>query len=256
MKNNNNENNQIETNNEVINDELNKNSKKKEKKDKKEKKHKNISYSQEILRKGIHLLSLSIPIVYVFVDKGFAMTVLLLMAITAVLLDVLSKRIPFFNNLIYGNFGSMLRKHERKKKKFVLNGASWVLISAVITVFIFPKIIAVTAFIILIVCDIAAALIGRKWGRHKLFNKSWEGTSAFIISGFIVVAIVGTVFNAPFGFFVAGVLASIISGFVEAMSKKLKIDDNLSIPISFGIVMWVVEYYFSLFNQPFLDLIK
>ncbi len=253
MKNTKNEYNQNETINEVLIENSIENS---EKKQKKQKKDKHISYSQEILRKGIHLLSLSIPITYIFVDKGLAMTVLSLMAITAVLLDVLSKRIPFFNNLIYGNFGNMLRKHERKKKKFVLNGASWVLISAVITVFIFPKIIAITAFIILIVCDIAAALIGRKWGTHKLFNKSWEGTSAFIVSGFIVIGIVGSVFSAPFSFFVAGVLASIISGFVEAMSKKLKIDDNLSIPISFGIVMWVVEYNFSLFNQPFLDLIK
>ncbi len=251
MKNRNIEINEFEPNTEVIN--LSDTNVKKEKK---EKKKKTISYTQELLRKGIHLLSLSIPITYIYVDKGFAMTVLTIMAIVAVLLDILSKKNPYIRNLIYGNFGDMLRKHERKKKKFVLNGASWVLISAVITVFIFPKIIAVTAFIILIICDIAAALIGRKWGTHKLFNKSWEGTSAFIISGFIVVAIVGIIFNAPFSFFVAGVLASIISGFVEAMSKKLKIDDNLSIPISFGIIMWVVEYNFSLFNQPFLNLLK
>jgi dolichol kinase len=85
----------------------------------------------------------------------------------------------------------MLRKHEMKKKKLLLTGASWVLISAVLTVLIFPKVIAVIAFIILIISDISAALVGRKWGRTKLGKKSLEGTLAFIVSGLLVVAVVG-----------------------------------------------------------------
>lgn len=230
---------------------------KKEKKEKKKKKKKNenISYSQELARKLIHLCSLSIPIFYFFVDKDTALLVLIPMAVFAVALDIVTKKVKPLREIYKKYFGQMLRKHERKKKKILLNGASWVLISAVLTVFAFTKITAITGFTILIVSDISAALIGRKFGKTPLFNKSWEGTSAFIISAFIVVSVVGCIVSAPLAFFIAGAFAAVVSGFVEAASKVLKVDDNLSIPISFGIVLWFGAYISSMFGVQILNLL-
>lgn len=224
-------------------------SKKKKKKEKTE-----IPYSQEILRKVVHLVSLSIPVIYIFVTEKFALTVLIPMAVVAVALDLLSrKKDSWANKFVFTFFGGMLRKHERKKKKLLLNGASWVLISAVLTVLIFPKVIAVIAFLILIVSDMSAALIGRKWGKTMLGRKSLEGTMAFIISGSLVVILVGYLFNANIYFYIAGLLGAVIGGLAELYAKQLKLDDNLSIPMGVGITMLAIA---KLWNDSFLNIMN
>ncbi len=224
-------------------------SKKKKKKEKTE-----IPYSQEILRKVVHLVSLCIPVIYIFVTEKFALSVLIPMAVVAVALDLLSrKKDSWANKFVFGFFGGMLRKHERKKKKLLLNGASWVLISAVLTVLIFPKVIAVIAFLILIVSDMSAALIGRKWGKTMLGRKSLEGTLAFIVSGFLVVILVGYLFNANIYFYIAGLLGAVIGGLAELYAKQLKLDDNLSIPMGVGITMLAVA---KLWNDSFLNIMN
>ncbi len=215
-----------------------------------------ISFSQEVLRKGIHLISLSIPIIYVFVTRETALFILVSLAITAIVIDFLSKFNNIIGILLKKYFGKMLRPHELNQK-YVLNGASWVFISAVACVFIFPKYLAVVSFTILIISDISAALFGRKFGKHKLFtNKSWEGTFAFMISAIVVVFIYGIIFNAPIIFFIGGITASIVGGFIEAASTKLKVDDNLSIPISVASVLYLFGVYADSILTPFLHLIK
>ncbi len=214
-----------------------------------------IPYQQEVLRKGIHMMSLNIPIIYIFVTKTFALSILIPMCLVFVTIDILSKKNAVVRSLIEKHFGGMLRKHERKKNKLILNGASWVLISAVITVLVFPKIIAVVGFTILIISDIAAALIGRKFGKTKLFNKSLEGTMAFVLSAMIVVLIYGVVLNGNMLFYIAGFFGAIVGGIVEAYSKRLKVDDNLSIPTTVGIVMLLIDTLLNSTIPGFLHMI-
>lgn len=214
----------------------------------------NISYKQEILRKSIHLTSLIIPISYIFVDRFNAIMILLPITILTLLLDILSKRNDSVRNFVMKYFGKMLRPHELGEG-FVLNGASWVLLSALLVISIFPKIIAVTAFTILIISDISAALIGRRYGKRPLFDKSWEGTLAFILSGILVVAIYWNIFSAPLVYFYIGSIGAIIGGFVEAASKKMNIDDNLSIPVSVGLIMLLGGYFTMQIGQPFLQIL-
>lgn len=211
----------------------------------------NISYKQEILRKGIHLASLSIPICYIFLTKEIMLSFLVPAAILLIIFDILSKNVQFFINLLMKYFGQMLRPHEKKGKGF-FNGATWVLISATICVASFPKIITITGFTILIISDIFAALIGRRFGKHKIFDKSWEGTISFVISAIAIVFLYYNLFNLPFSYLISGVIAAVISGFVELISKVIKVDDNLAIPISVGLVMLALEFLYSLDGQSFI----
>ncbi|HOK14603.1 MAG TPA: SEC59/DGK1/VTE5 family protein [Candidatus Kapabacteria bacterium] len=221
-----------------------------------DKKHKEqIPYHQEVVRKLIHLCSLSIPIGYIFVERKTAIVILFVLAVLMVTIDISTKKNEFLRKIYKQIFGGILRKHERKKKKILLNGASWVLISAVITILIFPKIIAVTAFTILIVSDIAAALIGRKFGRHRLFNKSWEGTIAFIATAIAAVFVLGFSFDAPVSYFIAGSLGAVAGGFAEASSKKLKMDDNFVVPMSIGIIMLAFSTFATPYLQDFLHIL-
>ncbi len=213
-----------------------------------------ISYKQEILRKGIHLLSLSIPISYIFFSRETELAILIPMAAVAVLIDVLSKKNFILHDFVYKYFGNMFRQHELRGG-VVLNGASWVLISAVVCVLIFPKIIMVTGFTILIISDIMAALIGRKYGRRPIFDKSLEGLMAFIISAIAIVIIYGVTFDAPAVYFYAGIAGAVAGGFGEVSSSVLKMDDNLSIPLSVGIVMWIIGAVAVSGADSFLDII-
>jgi dolichol kinase len=226
-----------------------------EKKKKKNKKNKNISFQDEILRKSIHMLSLLIPILYTYLSKDTAALVLVFMAIFAVIFDVSSKLIPFVGNFYFKIFGFMLRKHERKTKEIYLNGASWVLIGAFITVFIFPKIIAITALTILVISDLSAALIGRKFGKTPFFDKSLEGTITFFITGSIIILYLGYFFMLPVTYYIFGFLAAAFSAIVEAGSNFLKMDDNLSIPLSIGIVMWLGGWWMAVYNITYLDIL-
>lgn len=212
-----------------------------------------IPFEQELLRKGIHLISLSIPISYFFFNKDLLLFVLGPLAVASLVIDLLSKENSIVREVLHKFFGKMLRPHETQKG-LIFNGATWVLISAFLSILIFPKLIAVTSLSILVVSDISSAIIGRKFGRTKFFNKSFEGTIAFIISGIIMVIIIGFIFSAPYSFFIAGVIASIIGAFVEVYSGICKIDDNFSIPFSVGITLWLLGLYFDWINLPYIYL--
>lgn len=197
----------------------------------------NLNYTHERYRKCIHLCSLSIPIVYSMTDKEFALWVLVPLMVIFVGTDLLMKVVPCLRQLVLTVFGSIMRPHELKNE-IVLNGASWVLISAVFCVGFLPKIAAVTGFTVLIISDSCAALFGRIYGRHKWFKtKSLEGSTAFVVSGLISVYAIGLLIDAPWAYYVAITPATIVAGFVEAVSGVLKIDDNLSIPISLALML-------------------
>ena len=137
-------------------------------------------FRKELVRKLIHLSSLSIPLCYWFVvTKNIALEILIPLAFISLLADVARLYNSSFAKFYYTFFHSLLREHETTSKKKNLTGATYVLISAVICIALFPKIIFVTSFSVLIISDTASALFGRKFGKHKFKKiaggkKSWE----------------------------------------------------------------------------------
>jgi dolichol kinase len=110
-----------------------------------------------------------------------------------------------------------------------------VLLSAVLCVALFPKVIVITAFAILIVSDSAAALIGRRIGRTPFLKKSAEGTAAFFVTAVLVVLLSPKITYA-FSEYAIGIAAALVGTIVEA--SGIGIDDNLTIPLSIGGAMW------------------
>jgi len=208
-----------------------------------------IHYRDELVRKLIHLSSLSIPIIYYFISTGTAAAILGVVTAIALLLDLARHFHPSVGNIFYNIFGFLLREHEVDKKQKNLNGATYVLISGLIGVFIFPKVVFITAFSILIISDTMAALIGRKFGRHKFLLKSFEGTFAFFVSACIVVLFTPKIGNFQEEYII-GFAAAFVGAIIENISSRL-IDDNLSIPLSVGFTMWIL--YVAIL--PKLDLV-
>jgi dolichol kinase len=207
----------------------------------------NISFVQEILRKSIHLASLCVPICYIFFRREHILMVLVPLMILIIAADIATKLNPLLRTVYLKVFGFMLRKHEIKKGIMTLNGASWVMISVVLTIFIFPKIVAIVAMSILFTADMVAAIIGRRYGKKRIFNlqhKSIIGTTAFFVTATLVVCIYGLVFAVPLPYYIIGTIAAAAAAVAEALSGEvLNVDDNLAIPLSFGIIMCVGNYF-------------
>ncbi len=201
-------------------------------------------YKKEYFRKAIHLCSLSIPVFYYFLSKSTTLSILIPITLIFVISDITRYYSKTAANFYYNFFGWLLRNHERDEKAKRLNGASNILIAAVVCVVIFPKIITITAFAVLIISDISAALIGRRFGKTKLFNKSLEGTIAFFISGFIVILLTPKI-NYYFPEYIIASLAVAIAAIIEA--SPIRVDDNISVPLSIGAIMWI-GYYLLLPN--------
>jgi dolichol kinase len=195
-----------------------------------------INYKDELVRKLIHLCSLSIPIIVYFIPRTTSIIVISFVTLLAIILDLSRYFYPSVGKLFYSIFGFLLRKHEVDGNKKNLNGATYVFISALICIIIFPKIFFITGFTILIISDSSAALIGRKFGRHKFISKSLEGTLAFFISAIIVVLLSPKI-DKLFTEYLIGIIAAAVGAIVENVSFGL-FDDNLSIPISIGFTMW------------------
>jgi dolichol kinase len=195
-----------------------------------------IHYRDELIRKLIHLTSLSIPIIYYFIPTTTAAIILGILTAVALIMDLGRYLSPAFGKVFYKFFGFLLRKHETDHEKKNLNGATYVLLAAFLGVLIFPKVIFITAFSILIISDSSAALIGRKFGKIKFLRKSLEGTLAFFISASIVIF-----FTPKIGYYgteyMIGLIAAFVGAFVENLSFGIA-DDNISIPFSVGFLMW------------------
>lgn len=213
-------------------------------------------FKQEIIRKGIHLCSLSIPIGYALLGKSVSLSVLIPIAIFAFAIDMGMKFSSSLRKLVLKIFGKIMRPHELKNE-IVLNGATWVFISACVCIILLPKLFAIIGFSILIISDTAAALYGKKYGKHKWFvNKSVEGSLAFAATAILNLFFIGFLVSAQWQFYAIGALCCVIGSLVEAVSGILKIDDNLSIPLSIGYLLWLGSYISEItLNYSFTNLI-
>ncbi len=193
------------------------------------------SYGVEVVRKGIHLVSLSIPVVYAFMSRPTALAILIPLTLLFAATDFWRHRHPGLGAVYHRHLGWLLRDHERDGNRKRLNGATYVLLSACLCIIIFPKVVVLTAFPILIISDTAAALVGRRYGRHPFLTKSLEGAAAFLVSALAVVVVAPKLAYLPLEYLI-GAVAAVTGTLVEAMS--IAVDDNLSIPLAVGGTMW------------------
>jgi len=201
-----------------------------------------IGYKSEVFRKLIHLFSLSIPAVYYFITKELALSILIPLTIFSLLIDYGRYYSKTLSDIVDKIFGFIMRKHEKDSKKKNLNGATYVLISAVVVIFIFPKVFVVTAFAVLIIGDSTAALVGRRYGKTKLLMKSMQGTLAFFVSSCFVVLLSPKI-EGSLTEYLIGIIAVAVGAIAENISGEWA-DDNFMIPITMCITMWILYALF------------
>jgi dolichol kinase len=196
-----------------------------------------IDYKSEFIRKLIHLCSLSIPIIYFFITQELALELLVPMFLAFFVVDLARFYHESTQTWFYRWFGWLLRRHESDSESKRLTGATNILLSAILCVLIFPKIITVNAFAILIISDITSALVGRRFGKHRFFKKSLEGATGFFVSAIVVVLLAPKVERLPMEY-VLGIIAAAAGAVTESLSTT--VDDNISVPLVIGFTLWIL----------------
>lgn len=193
-----------------------------------------IPFSAELARKLLHLVTVALPVAMWFVGRTWAIAIVVPLALMALTADVLRARSRSFSHFINRFLGFMMRNNERPPVggPVVINGATWVLVSAALLVVVFPLVIATQALAVFLIADAAAAVVGRRWGRRRWprSRRTLEGSS-----GFFVVAIAGLSVFGTFSF-VAVLGAAIAGTVVEALPRPL--NDNLRVPFIMALLLY------------------
>lgn len=185
--------------------------------------------ARELRRKSIHLLGLVFPILYVFNvfttrhTAIIAVGVLLAIALASELLKAL---LPPFRVMFIRIFSPILRSQEQRGG---LTGATYYLIGSFLCILLFDKTLAIVCLCFLTLGDLFAALIGKQWGRIKLFSrKSLEGSLACFIVCTAVALLIGL---HP----VVAIVGALVATLIELLPTG--VDDNVTIPLISGLAM-------------------
>lgn len=188
--------------------------------------------TSEVLRKVLHLSFIIVPVSYYFFSKEEILPIILILAILVIGIDLARH----FNHKLQFVFCKFFTKFMRSSEVKGITGASFMMIAAVLVITIFSKVIAITSLLVLVISDSLAALVGKYLGRIKLGSKTLEGSLTFFFSGVVIVFIVSKISHEDLYFILYGAIAVFAATMVEFFSNKFKIDDNLSIPLTFAIV--------------------
>jgi dolichol kinase len=198
--------------------------------------HGSFSYTAEIWRKALHFLALVVPLWMALVGKPASLYGLVPGALLGVAADVGRAYSPGLNRVIKTIFGPLMRDDELPEvgSGITFNGATCVLVGAALLTLIFPVSIAVPVFTMTMIADAAAALVGRRFGRHRWVSSrphTIEGSAAFVATGLIVMAFFPAL---PFGIAAMGVAAAAL---LEATPLPVPVNDNIRVPLAAAAVV-------------------
>ena len=198
-----------------------------------------LSYRAELFRKALHLASLSVPGAMAWLEMPFVWYALLPAALLATAADVARAHLPAFNRFIRRVFGPLMRASELPPAdgSLRINGATWVLVAAALLGVAFPLRVVVPVLAMSLVADAAAALIGRRYGRHPwgAGTHTVEGSLAFVAAGCGVLA------GFPGLTLPARGAAVLVAAAVEAL--PLPLNDNLCVPLAAALAVRAVEQF-------------
>lgn len=187
-----------------------------------------LRFGSEVRRKAIHVASAAIPILVWFLPREYGIAILLLSVTAALGIEWARREVRAVRYVFLTQTRGLLRNRERHG----ISGATFMAIGYLAAVALFPRPIAVAAMLYNAFGDALAAVVGTRWGRHRIRGgKSLEGAGA----GFLINVAVGTaVPGIP-------IVAALVGGAIAALLELLPIpiDDNLSVTIGGGLGLWL-----------------
>lgn len=191
---------------------------------------------KEIQRKITHFIGLVIPTLYYIDNKHFVVGGLVLLTGFLFCFEVSRYMFPDFSGPLLRFMSPILRFRERQGKML---GATCFVVASLLSIILFPKKIAIVCITFLVLGDLFAAIIGKKWGRVRIFSgKSFEGSLACFIICLVVSVFVIRI--EP----IVGLFGAVAATVFELI--PIGIDDNLTVPLASGFVMWAAVEWMPL----------
>ena len=205
-----------------------------------------ISLTGETFRKLTHLLALMMPLLTLFLGTTIAISIMVPLSLLAIVADFFRVRYEIVKRLVERTFGFTMRDYEKPPigGSMILNGATWTMMAFTILLLVFETGIAITVFSMCMIGDAAAAMIGRRIGKHSWGRKGCtiEGSMAYLVFGLVTaIAIAGgemfswTVYSYP----VVSLAVATVAAMIGEVAP-LPLDDNLAAPLGSAIVMAIV----------------
>ncbi len=188
----------------------------------------------EISRKVLHLLSASIPLTYLLLPRDPMLGLLGLGVLIAVTVELLRHALPPFQAYFRRCVGFMVRSGEWGR----ITGATYVMIGALLCVWLFPKPIAIAALLIESVSDSAASLIGLRYGREQFLGKSLAGSTAFFLTA---LAILWAALPEARGVaFIAALVATATEALPAFRWGMFELNDNVLVPLMTALCVMIL----------------
>lgn len=183
-----------------------------------------ISIPDEIFRKTLHFVLLGSVFVFVYGFKTWWVS-----ALAAIIFEVIVYPILMVVEHIK-NFSEFTteRKKGELKSSLLLVFTMFALVISVCWGLFHDKVLVVASILAWGVGDAFAALVGKKFGKHKIKDrftdgkKSYEGTFAMFVSSFITVMVVMTLHGGlrTAGYIIIPLVTAAISAIAELYSKN------------------------------------
>ena len=192
------------------------------------------TFVTEAQRKAIHLSFIVLPLELLFQTlpwprgRGQFRLLFLGLVIAAIAVDLLRIHERRVRETIRAFFGEMIREHER----FTLLGSTYLLLAALLAIEIFPLPVAAAALGFTVLGDGFAALVGRGWGRVRVFKKSLEGAIGGFVACLLWGAFVASTGTVPWAVLMTG---AVVASAIELL--PIPLDDNLGITLFSGYAM-------------------
>ena len=175
-------------------------------------------------RRAFHLCAASFfPTLLLFFPRWPVLLAALVLLAAHLALDGARLRIPAVNAWACRLFAPFMKEQERTEPF----AATYLIIATCIAIAAFEPIIASLALYFAAIGDPLAALAGQRWGRHRIGERTWEGSAAFLAGalgiGTLVAATAGGVGYAVMA------LGAVVATLAEV--APLRLDDNLKVPL-------------------------
>ncbi len=175
-------------------------------------------------------LSILFVVFYVIYSQIIALLIIGCVAIIFILLDIIRFLHKQTNVVLHEKAKALFRKNEFQR----FSSMSVFLVAFFVTILVFPKEIAIAASTFLIFGDTFGKVFGLAFGKHKILNKTVEGTLAYygcmMICGYVLYTLLNV---SPWILIFGGLSAPLIELF------SMGINDNITVPLFSGAIMYV-----------------
>jgi dolichol kinase len=182
----------------------------------------------ELIRKGIHLATAAVPALVWVLPRPAGIALLASGVAAALFVEWARGKSRWARYHFLSRTRRILRQHERTG----FSGATYMVIAYLAALLILPKTLAVLAMLYNALGDSSAAVVGKRWGRHRTsWGKSWEGAAAC----FVVCLLLGLLLpGIPWPAALLGAAAASTLEFLP-----IPMDDNLRVTLGGGLAAWV-----------------